>query len=219
MNARRIGAGTMAAVTLVTSMALGHGDATAREPGHNLVTIEFVEYPPTGLVVSGGLLGVPDSSGAFPDPYRRFDPATGNRADPGRAVGDALVFTNLRPGTYRLAMVFLEESKFASRVLPKHGTRLADRCPVYGDSIPELTFSVGEGEFRYLGRVTRRSNPTLEGGSDGLWNTRLEWSHGDEVKVVRSMSKRKSLAAWRPLIAARLATLERGGGAPRSPKR
>ena len=112
---------------------------------HNLALIEFVESPPTGMTVSGGLLGVPDSSGAFPTPYRRFDPVTGNFADPGRVAGDVLVFANLRPGTYRLALVFLNESKFASRILPKHGDKFEDRCMVYSDSIPNFTFTIAEG--------------------------------------------------------------------------
>jgi hypothetical protein len=177
-------------------------------PIHNLAMIEFVESPPTGLVISGGLLGVPDSSGVFPTPYRRFDPTTGNHADPGRVDGDALVFANLRPGTYRLAMVFLTESRLASRVLPKHRERLEDHCLVYADSLPALTFTIGDGECRYLGRVVRRSLPSLA-GDDGLWKTTLEWSAGDERKVLKSLEKRKDMKSWRELLEAHRVALDR----------
>lgn len=176
---------------------------------HNLVAIEFVESPPTGLVVSGGLLGVPDSTGGFPVPYRRFDAATGNFADPGRVAGDALLFTNLRPGTYRVAMVFLDESKLAGKLLPKHKEKLEDHCLVYGDSIPELTFTVRDSQYLYLGRLVRRSMPTLSGaGDEALWNTRVFWSPGDELKVLKSQRKRKELEPWQELIEARLAVLD-----------
>jgi hypothetical protein len=173
----------------------------------NLAAIEFVDSPPTGLVVSGGLLGVPDSAGVFPVPYRRFDPNTTQGADPGRTAGDALVFANLRPGTYRLAMVFLHESRLASKVLPKHGERLEDHCLVYADSLAPLTFTIRDGEFYYLGRLVRRMLPSLSDQQD-LWKTTLEWSKGDERKVVKSLSKRKDMASWRDLLTARLATLD-----------
>lgn len=201
--------------SLVTLLALGLVVAGTRLPAapippiHNLVAIEFVDSPPTGLVVSGGLLGVTDSSGAFPTPYRRFDPATGNFADPARVAGDALVFTNLRPGRYRLAMVFLAESKFASRVLPKRREKLEDQATVYGDSLESLTFTIADGEFRYLGRVVRRSKPSLDSKED-LWASRLEWVAGDERKVVKSLGKKKDLAPWRDLLDARLAALDPG---------
>ena len=210
MSARPWRGGTVW-LALLAALALGsRTGATPSREVHNLVAIQFVESPPTGLVVSGGLLGVPDSSGAFPVPYRRFDPTTGNLADPGRAFGDALIFTNLRPGTYRLAMVFLDESKLATRVLPKRHGRLEDRCPVYADSIPALTFTVGDGEFRYLGRLVRRSLPSLNGGEAGdqVWKTRLDWSAGDEIKVAKALRKRKNLASWRELIASRLAAID-----------
>jgi hypothetical protein len=206
--------------SLVTLLALGIAVAGTRlvaepiPPIHNLAAIEFVDSPPTGLVVSGGLLGVADSSGGFPTPYRRFDPATGNFADPARAAGDALVFTNLRPGRYRLAMVFLSESKFASRVLPKRREKLEDQAMVYGDSLESLSFTIADGEFRYLGRVVRRSTPTLD-SKEQLWTSRLEWVAGDERKVVKSLGKKKDLAPWRDLLDARLAALEPGAARTR----
>ncbi len=197
----------VAAVALWTGPGL---EAEPLPPVHDLAAIEFVESPPTGLVVSGGLLGVPDSAGVFPKTYMRFDPASEHQADPGRVAGDALVFTNLRPGTYRLAMVFLSESRLAKRVLPKRGAELEDQCSVYSDSLPALTFTIGDGECRYLGRVIRRSMPSLAG--DGLWKTSLEWSAGDERKVLKSMSKRKDLSAWRSIVVSRLSTVESSPG-------
>ena len=197
------------------SLALVLAPGTARllaepiPPIHNLAALEFVDAPPTGLVVNGGLLGVTDSSGAFPTPYRRFDPTTGNIADPARTAGDALVFTNLRPGRYRLAMVFLSESKLASRVLPKRREKLEDQVLVYGDSLESLTFTMADGEFRYLGRVVRRSRPDLD-SKEQLWASRLEWVAGDERKVVKSLARKKELAAWRDLLDARMAALDPG---------
>src|SRR5439155_20031113 len=153
----RAGHASLAWLAALGIAALGApGQAAPVPPIHDLAVIEFVESPPTGLVVSGGLLGVPDSSGVFPARYQRYDLPTGNSADPGHVAGDALVFTNLRPGTYRLAMVFLSESRLAAKVLPKNGSKLEDRCTIYGDSIPALTFRIADGECRYLGRIVRR---------------------------------------------------------------
>jgi hypothetical protein len=177
-------------------------------PIHDLAAIEFVDAPPTGLVVSGGLLGVTDSAGTFPTPYRRVDVPTGNFADPGRVAGDALVFTNLRPGRYRLAMVFLSESKLARRVLPNKGRKpIEDHCLVYGDSLESISFTIADGEFRYLGRVVRRSMPTLE-SQERLWRTGLEWVAGDERKVVKSLGKHKDLGPWRDLLEARQVAID-----------
>jgi len=173
---------------------------------HNLAIVEFVDSPPTGLVVSGGLLGVADSSGAFPVPYKRFDPVTGNFADPGRVAGDALVFANLRPGRYRLALVFLHESRIATKLLPKHKEKFEDRCMVYSDSLPDLTFTIADGEVRYVGRVIRRVLPTLN--QEDLWKTRVEWTPGDEQRALKSLGKRKDMAPWRELLLARLAMLD-----------
>lgn len=177
-------------------------------PIRNLAMIEFVDSPPTGLKVSGGLLGVPDSAGVFPMPYKRFDPVSGNFADPGRVAGDALVFTNLRPGSYRLALVFLTESRIASKLLPKHGEKFEDRCMVYSDTIPELTFTIADQEVRYLGRVIRRVLPSLAGEPEGLWKSWIDWTPGDERRVVKSLVKRKDMAQWQELIGARLAILD-----------
>jgi len=151
-------------------------------------------------------LGVADSSGSFPVPYKRFDPVTGNFADPGRVAGDALVFANLRPGRYRLALVFLHESRIATKLLPKHKEKFEDRCMVYSDSLPDLTFTIADGEVRYVGRVIRRVLPTLN--QEDLWKTRVEWTPGDEQRALKSLGKRKDMAPWRELLLARLAMLD-----------
>jgi len=208
MSARReVLQAVVIGVTVLVALSLAmNGRAAPLPPTRNVAAIEFVDSPPTGLAVSGGLLGVTDSSGAFPVPYRRFDPGSGHFADPGRAVGDALVFTNLRPGTYRLALVFLAESKFATRLLPKHGEKFVDRCMVYSDTIPELTFTITNGEVRYLGRVIRRVLPNLSG--EDHCRSRIEWTAGDERRAVKSLSKHKDMAPWQELLGARQAVLD-----------
>jgi hypothetical protein len=183
--------------------------APADSSARNLVAIEFVESPPSGLVVTGGLLGVPDSSGRFPEVYQRYDPVTGQGAKPGQAFGDVLVFTDLAPGTYRVALVFLGESRLARRLYPKDRQPLEDRCLVYGDSITGLSFTIGPGEARYLGRLTRRSRPTLDDKHE-LWDVQVQWAPGDERKVLKGLLKRKPLAPWRPWLAARAETLGTG---------
>ncbi|TMQ72956.1 MAG: hypothetical protein E6K80_01340 [Candidatus Eisenbacteria bacterium] len=204
----RAGRASLAWLAALGIAALGAPSQAAPVPPiHDLAVIEFVESPPTGLVVSGGLLGVPDSSGVFPARYQRYDLPTGNSADPGHVAGDALVFTNLRPGTYRLAMVFLSESRLAAKVLPKNASKLEDRCTIYGDSIPALTFRIADGECRYLGRIVRRSLPSLE-GEDGIYKTTMEWSAGDERKVMKSLGKRKDMASWRGLVEGRLTVID-----------
>lgn len=201
------------AAALVAVMASAAGAAPAASAAtpvdttRNLVAIEFVESPPTGLVVTGGLLGVPDSSGSFPEPYQRHDPVTGQGAQPGRAFGDVLVFTDLAPGTYRVALVFLGESRLARRLYPKDREPLEDRSMVYGDSIAALTFTVRRGEALYLGRLTRRSRPTLDDKNE-LWDIQVHWAPGDERKVLKNLGKRKDLAAWKPLLLARASSLD-----------
>lgn len=201
---------SLLAAFLAAALPAGFASAApADSSARNLVAIEFVESPPSGLVVTGGLLGVPDSSGRFPETYQRYDPVTGQGAQPGQAFGDVLVFTDLAPGTYRLALVFLGESRLARRLYPKDRQPLEDRCLVYGDSIAALTFMIGEGQALYLGRLTRRSRPTL-GSTDELWDIQVGWGPGDERKVLKELLKRKPLAPWRPGLAARAESLGTG---------
>ncbi len=180
------------------------GDSSA----HNLIVIEFRESPTSDLAVSGGLLGVPDSTGGFPASYRRFDPVTGQSAPPGRPAGSGvLVFTDLHPGTYRVALILLEESRTFRRFFPKEASRLeGDHCLVYGDTASALTFTVGHGEIEYLGRVTRRTRPSL--GSGELWQATIEWTPGDERRTLRALLKRKDLASWHELLRRRLSAVE-----------
>lgn len=206
-----------APLLILAVLALPAAASTRDSTAQNLVVIEFVESPPTGLSVSGGLLGVPDSSGRFPEAFRRFDNVTGQHAPPGRVAGDLLLFTDLRPGTYRLAMVFLEESKLARRLLPKGRQALGDRCTVYSDSIPALTFTIAPGEVVFLGRLARRTLPSMEDKNE-LWKTWVEWSGGDTRKALKQLLKRKELSPWRGAIAARLAALE-APGAEQVPRR
>ena len=173
----------------------------------NLVAIEFRDSPTQGLVVVGGMLAVPDSSGRFPGEILRYQPAARNPGARGQGAGDCLVFTDLEPGTYRLALVDMQEAgavhKFITQKAPE---RFEETCRVYADSIPALTFVVGPGEARYLGRLTRRLRPSLTAAE--LWQTSFEWGPGDERRGLGELMKRKNLAPWRAAIARRLASID-----------
>jgi hypothetical protein len=184
--------------------------AAAADSARNLVAIEFVESPTSGFTVTGGLLGVPDSAGNFPERYQRFDPVTGHMAFPGRPAGDLLVFTNLAPGSYRVAMVFLGESKLAKRLF-KGESFPEDRCLVYGDTLSQLTFTVNDRQALYLGRLTRHTSPSLDDKNE-LWRSWIGWSAGDERKALQSLAKRKDLVAWKDLVSAQIETLDKSRG-------
>ena len=181
--------------------------AAADSSARNLVAVEFRESPSSGLGVAGGLLGVPDSAGHFPASYRRFDPVTGQSAPPGSAAGNMLVFTDLRPGAYRVALILLEQSATFRRLFPKEASQLAgDRCLVYGDTASALTFVAADGDIHYLGRMTRNTRPAL--GSSEMWQVSLEWSPGDERKAWKDLLKRHDLMPWRDLMQRRLVALD-----------
>ena len=179
----------------------------------NLVALEFRDSPTQGMVVSGGMLAVPDSSGRFPANILRYQPAVSNPGARGQGVGDCLVFTDLEPGTYRLALVDLSEAgavhKFITKKAPE---RYEETCRVYGDSIPALTFVVRSGEVHYLGRLVRRLRPSLK--TDELWQTSFEWSAGDERRALGELMKRKGLEPWRVAIVRRLACIDTLGVPP-----
>jgi hypothetical protein len=202
------------ALAFSLAVATPHGAAPSPAPAdsvRNLVAIEFVESPTSGFAVTGGLLGVPDSAGRFPERYQRFDPVTGRMAFPGRAAGgDLLVFTNLAPGSYRVAMVFLGESKLAQKLL-KGGSFPDDRCLVYGDTLSQLTFSVSDRQALYLGKLTRHTRPSLDDKNE-LWRSWIDWSAGDERRALQSLAKRKELTAWKDLVTAQLEILEKSRG-------
>jgi hypothetical protein len=198
-------------------MVAGSPSATPAPPDsaadsvHNLVAIEFVESPTSGFAVTGGLLGVPDSAGRFPERYQRFDPVTGRMTFPGRAAGgDLLVFTNLTPGSYRVAMVFLGESRLAKKLL-KGDSFPDDRCLVYGDTLSQLTFTVSDRQALYLGKLTRHTRPSLDDKNE-LWRSWIDWSAGDERRALQSLAKRKDLTAWKDLVTAQLEILEKSRG-------
>jgi hypothetical protein len=202
----------------ISLMVAGSSAATpappvaAADPVHNLVAIEFLESPTSGFAVTGGLLGVPDSAGRFPERYQRSDPVTGRIALPGRpAGGDLLVFTNLTPGSYRVAMVFLGESKLAKQLL-KGEAFPEDRALVYGDTLSQLTFTVGDRQALYLGRLVRHTRPSLADTSE-VWKSWIDWNAGDARRAFQSLAKRKDLAAWKDLVSAQLVTLEKSRGA------
>jgi hypothetical protein len=190
-----------------TGGAPGARPAAPDSSAHNLVVVEFRESPSSGLEVAGGFLGVPDSSGRFPASYRRFDPVTGQNAPPGTTFGNLLAFTDLGPGTYRVALILLEQSPTFRRLFPKEASQLTgDRCLVYADTLPALTFLTGDGDIRYLGRITRNTRPAL--GTTEMWEVSLEWSPGDERKAWKTLLKRRDLTPWRDLMERRLAALD-----------
>lgn len=176
---------------------------------HNLVAIEFREWPPSELAVAGGFLGVPDSLGRFPASFQRSDARSGAFAAPGAGAGNLLVFTDLAPGTYRVALFLLEQSKLFRKLLRSKVPATADRCLVYSDSIPALTFTVADGDLAYLGSVVRKTKATLD--SSEVWISWNEWTPGNEAKAWRALAKRKDFAGWRDLIDRRAAVLDSAG--------
>jgi len=205
---------TMAVSLMAAGSSSGMSAPTAArvDSVHNLVAIEFVESPTSGFAVTGGLLGVPDSAGRFPERYQRSDPVTGRMALPGRpAGGDLLIFTDLAPGSYRVAMVFLGESKLAKQLL-KGESFPEDRILVYGDTLSQITFTVGERQALYLGRLVRHTRPSLDDKNE-MWKSWIDWNAGDERRALQSLAKRKDLAAWKDLVSAQLVTLEKSHGA------
>src|SRR5204862_6602963 len=102
----RILCGTVAMLGLTTT-CVAWADAPRANAAQSLVAIEFRDWPPSELGVSGGFLGVPDSSGRFPHNSQRFDKVTGQTAKQGIGAGNLLVFTDLQPGTYRVALFLL----------------------------------------------------------------------------------------------------------------
>jgi hypothetical protein len=173
----------------------------------SLVALEFRDSPTQGLVVTGGMLAVPDSSGRFPAEILRYQPRVSNPGARGQGAGDCLVFTDLEPGTYRVALVALEEAGAVHKFLTKKAPeRYEETCRVYADSLPALTFVVRPGESHYLGRLIRRLRPSLQ--TDVLWQTSYEWDPGDERRALGELMKHKSLAPWRAAIARRLAQVD-----------
>jgi hypothetical protein len=177
----------------------------ARGP-HSLVAIEFRDWPPSELGVSGGFVGVPDSSGGFPASFQRYDQTTGRSAARGVGAGNLLVFTDLKPGTYRVALFLLEETKMFRKLLKDKMPTTEDRCLVYGDTTQALTFTVKDGDVSYLGCVVRKMKAAVD--STEVWGSHNEWNAGNEAKAWKSLAKRKEFAAWRDLIEARAAALE-----------
>lgn len=191
--------------------------AGAGHAAHSLVAIEFHEWPPSELSVSGGFLGVPDSAGRFPKNFRRFDPTSGQTATPGSGAGNLLVFTDVKPGTYRAALILLDQSRTMRRLLGPRGLGpTEDVCLVYGDTASALTFTVGARELRFLGRITRRTLPSLD--STEVWRSTTEWSPGDEARAVKTLLKRKQFTAWRDLLASRAAALDSASASRRRRK-
>ena len=178
----------------------------------NLVVIEFRDSPTQGLVVKGGMLAVPDSGGRFGPNIIRYQPGPRNPGARGFGDGDRVVFTDLEPGTYRLALVDLEESGTVHRFITKKSTeRFAESCRVYTDSIPALTFSLRAGQVRHLGRLVRRLRPAPSGAD--LLLTSFAWEAVDELRSVRDLMKRKRLAPWHGLMGRHLAALDSLGSA------
>lgn len=178
----------------------------ASPKAHNLVAIEFRDWPPSELGVSGGFLGVPDSSGRFPADFQRWDKGTGRTAPPGTGAGNLLVFTDLEPGTYRVGLFLLEETKMFRKLLASKMPTTEDRCLVYGDTTAALTFQVKDGDLLYLGCVVRRMRAAVD--STDVWGSRNQWNPGNEAKAWKALSKRKEFAAWRDLLQRRAAALE-----------
>ena len=185
------------------------------DSARNLVVLEFRDSPTQGLIVTGGMLAVPDSAGRFGPEIARYQPDRPNAGGRGFGDGDRLVFTDLQPGTYRLALVDLVESKAVHRFITKQAPeRFSETCRVYADSIPALTFSVRAGEAKHLGRLIRRTRPAL-GGAE-LWQTSYGWEAVDERRAFEELMKRKRVAAWRELIARHLAASAPPAKTPRA---
>ena len=206
------------AVGLVAGLAACAGSAPRKtEPAgrvsilpdsaRNLVVIEFRDSPTQGLLVTSGMLAVPDSSGRFGRDIIRYQATARNPGARGFGDGDRLVFTDLESGTYRVALVDLEESRTVHRFITKKSPdRFAESCRVYSDSIPGLTFSVRAGEVRYLGRLVRRVRPAGSGAE--LWQTSFDWEAVDEARALRDLMKSRRVVPWRDLIARHLAGLD-----------
>ena len=201
----RVLLGTLAMLGLATCVAFADAPRPAGTP-HSLVAIEFRDWPPSELGVSGGLLGVPDSSGRFPARYQRFDKISGQTAKQGVGAGNLLVFTDLQPGTYRVALFLLEESKMFKKLLKSKMAPTEDRCMVYGDTAAALTFTVRDGDLSYLGCVVRKMISSTD--STQLWSSKNEWNAGNETKAWKSLAKRKEFADWRDLLDRRTEALE-----------
>ena len=210
-------------VALVAGLAACAGSAPRKtEPtgpqsllpdsARNLVAIEFRDSPTQGLVVKGGMLAVPDTSGRFGPDIVRYQPASRNPGARGFGDGDRVVFTDLEPGIYRLALVDLEESGTVHRFITKKSPeRFSESCRVYTDSIPALTFSLRAGQVRHLGRLVRRLRPAPSGAD--LLLTSFAWEAVDELRSVRDLMKRKRLAPWHGLMGRHLAALDSLGSA------
>lgn len=198
--------GTVAMLGLAaTCVAVADAPRPAGTP-HSLVAIEFRDWPPSELGVSGGFLGVPDSSGRFPTSYQRSDKVSGQIAKQGVGAGNLLVFTDLQPGTYRVALFLLEETKMFKKLLKKKMPPTEDRCMVYGDTARALTFTVRDGDLSYLGCVVRKMSSSAD--STQLWGSKTEWNAGNEAKAWKSLAKRKAFADWRDLLDRRTESLE-----------
>ena len=213
--ARRTSQAALLGVMLVATAAARPGSGRADVPAlagrnravHDLVAIEFRDWPPSELGVSAGFLGVPDSTGSFPASFQRYDKVSGRTAAPGVGAGNLLVFTDLEPGTYRVALFLLEETKIFRKLLRSKMPVTEDRCLVYGDTAAALTFTVRDGDVSYLGCVVRKMRATLD-STASVWDSRNEWQAGHEAKAWRSLAKRKAFAGWRDLLDRRTAVLE-----------
>jgi hypothetical protein len=194
----------VAAISLTASLTAAAVSAGA-DHHHDLVAIEFRDWPPSELGVSGGFLGVPDSSGRFPASFQRYDKGSGQNAPRGVGAGNLLVFTDLQPGTYRVALFLLEETKMFRKLLHSKMPTTEDRCLVYGDTAAALTFTVRDGDVSYLGCVVRKMRAAVD--STDVWGSSNEWNAGNEAKAWRSLAKRKEFAGWRDLLDRRTAVL------------
>jgi hypothetical protein len=197
--------GALAMLGLATCLAVADAPAETG-PSHSLVAIDFRDWPPSELGVSGGFLGLPDSSGRFPASFQRYEKTSGRTAKRGIGAGNLLVFTDLEPGTYRVALFLLEETKMFKKLLKSKMAPTDDRCLVYSDTAAALTFTVHDGDLSYLGCVVRKMTGSTD--STQLWGSKNEWNAGNEEKAWKSLAKRKEFAAWRDLLDRRAEALE-----------
>ena len=204
-SSARVLCGTVAMLGLATT-CVALADAPRANAPHSLVAIEFRDWPPSELGVSGGFLGVPDSSGRFPHHSQRFDKVTGQTAKQGIGAGNLLVFTDLQPGTYRVALFLLEETKMFKKLLKSKMAPTEDRCLVYGDTASALTFTVHDGDLSYLGCVVRKMSSSAD--STELFGSKDVWNAGNETKAWKSLAKRKQFEPWRDLLDRRTEALE-----------
>jgi hypothetical protein len=201
----RLLCGTVAMLGIATT-CVAIADAPHPSAPHSLVAIEFRDWPPSELGVSGGFLGVPDSTGRFPVHSQRFDKVTGQTAKQGAGAGNFLVFTDLQPGTYRVALFLLEETKMFKKLLKSKLPPTEDRCLVYGDTTAALTFTVKNGDLTYLGCVVRKMSSSAD--SSELFGSKNGWDAGNEAKAWKWLAKRKEFEAWRDLLDPRTEALE-----------